>query len=102
MRRAAFLLGLLGSSLAASSVRADTRTSLVEITLRKLPGENQDAVATYATGVAVDFAALTRALATSKPEAPAQARSSQTVPVFDLLPGTQCPPLTGARVGPAW
>lgn len=54
MRRAAFLLGLLGSSLAASSVRADTRTSLVEITLRKLPGENQDAVATYATGVAVE------------------------------------------------
>jgi SH3-like domain-containing protein len=35
-------------------VRADTRTSLVEITLRKLPGENQDAVATYATGVKVE------------------------------------------------
>ncbi|MBL8619639.1 MAG: hypothetical protein JNK64_00015 [Myxococcales bacterium] len=40
--------------LAVDSVRADTRTSLVEITLRKLPGENQDAVATYATGVTVE------------------------------------------------
>ena len=54
MRRSAIALGLLGAVVAVDSVRADTRTSLVEITLRKLPGENQDAVATYATGVTVE------------------------------------------------
>lgn len=54
MRRSAISLGLLGAVLAVNSVSADTRTSLVEITLRKLPGENQDAVATYATGVTVE------------------------------------------------
>ena len=54
MRRLSITLGLLSAVLAVDSVRADTRTSLVEITLRKLPGENQDAVATYATGVKVE------------------------------------------------
>lgn len=54
MRRSVIALGLLGAVVAVDSVRAETRTSLVEITLRKLPGENQDAVATYATGVTVE------------------------------------------------
>lgn len=47
-------LAALATCSIVQPARADERVTLNEVTLRKLPGENQDPVATYAAGVKVE------------------------------------------------